>query len=530
MENKNFIIAIILSVVVMFVWTEFFAPKPQQISEQETATSKTESPANNEKLENVVKEETIPSVPAKAIGEENLKVTVTHPEKKGSITNNSLLLEYSSESGKITSSKIVAQRYASKEVDLNEGLAAGNYFPELSSVFGKEPGYKVEKSGKDFVVFSFESNGVTETKTVRILDNYLMEVTKKVVNGTTYSIPWTPSLSFNSQQENEAIFSSYRRKFDVVMGRSDGSQESCSDQKDIDKFLSSGNRVNWAGIDYGYFLFAVLSKEKDLEIEASIDKGKNLSSFTVYHEKKTLQPGEEQEVVFSLYYGTKERELLKKEELGLEKTISFGWTSFLSEPLLYALNFFYKYVGNYGIAIILLTLVVKLLLFPLSNASYKSMNRMKQLQPKIKLLQEKYKNDKESLNKETMLLYQKEGVNPLGGCLPMFIQMPVYIALYYMIQNAVELYNAPFLPFWLTDLSEKDPFYIIPVSLGAMMFIQTKLTPQQTDNKQAKIMMYTMPVVFTWISLVLPAGMTLYWFVNTLLGIAQQFYVTKKYQ
>jgi len=222
-------------------------------------------------------------------------------------------------------------------------------------------------------------------------------------------------------------------------------------------------------------------------------------------------------------------ELLKEEGVGLEKSVTFGWTGFLAEPLLIALNFFNGFIGNYGLAIIFLTIVVKLLMFPLSNASYKSMSKMRVLQPKIKELQEKYKKDKETLNKETMLLYQKEGVNPLGGCLPMFIQMPVYIALYYMIQNAVELYNAPFLPFWLTDLSEKDPFYIIPVSLGLLMFLQTKLTPQTMDNAQAKIMMYTMPVVFTWISLVLPSGMTLYWFVNTLLGIAQQLYVNKKY-
>ncbi len=529
MENKNFIIAIILSVVVMFIWTEFFAPKPQKQADPEEITTET------------VAGESVPAAAgepvqekqrtAESINESDLRVSsVIHPEKTGSITNGYLTLEYSSLTGKVTSSKIVAERYASKEVDLIDALAAGGYFPHLNSIFGDEPAYKVKNSGRDFVEFKYENNGVVEIKKIKLLDNYRVDVSKKVINGTEYAIPWTPSLNYKSQQENQEILSSYRRKFNVVMGRPDGEYESCSDQKDIDKFLSSGNRVNWAGIDYGYFLFAVLGRDKEYELDAEIDKGKNISRFTVHSERQVLQPGEEHEEVFSLFYGTKERKLLVKENLGLEKTISFGWTSFLSEPLLIALNFFYRYVGNYGIAIILLTIVVKLLLFPLSNASYKSMSKMKKLQPKIKQLQEKYKNDKETLNKETMLLYQKEGVNPLGGCLPMFIQMPVYISLYYMIQNAVELYNAPFLPFWLTDLSEKDPFYIIPVSLGALMFLQTKLTPQQTDNNQAKIMMYTMPVVFTWISLVLPSGMTLYWFINTLLGIAQQFYVTKKYQ
>jgi YidC/Oxa1 family membrane protein insertase len=528
MENKNFIIAIILSVVIMFVWTEFFAPKPQQVDKTDGQEKET---VVEEKVPAPLEEIIQPAEKtAESINSDELKVSVVHPEKTGSITNGYLTLEYSTLSGKVTSSKIVAKKYASKEVDLADAMAAGAYFPNLNSVFGNEPGYKVKRAGKDFVEFTYENKGITESKTIKLLDNYRIEISKKVANNTEYAIPWKPSLNFSSQQENESILSSYRRKFEVVMGKMGGEYESCGDQKDVDSFLSTGNRVNWAGINYGYFLFAVLSKEKDLEIEAEINKSKNLSRFSVSEENRLLQPGDEREAVFSIFYGTKERELLVKEDLGLEKTISFGWTSFLSEPLLIALNFFYKYVGNYGIAIILLTIVVKLLLFPLSNASYKSMNRMKKLQPKIKLLQEKHKNDKETLNKETMLLYQKEGVNPLGGCLPMFIQMPVYISLYYMIQNATELYNAPFLPVWLTDLSEKDPYYIIPVSLGILMFVQTKLTPQQTDNKQAKIMMYTMPVVFTWISLVLPAGMTLYWFVNTLLGIAQQFYITKKYQ
>ena len=155
---------------------------------------------------------------------------------------------------------------------------------------------------------------------------------------------------------------------------------------------------------------------------------------------------------------------------------------------------------------------------------------MKTLQPKMEELKKKYKNDKETLNKEIMLMYKKEGVNPLGGCLPMFIQMPVYIAYYQMLNNAVELYNAPFLPFWLTDLSAKDPFYILPLLLGGLMFLQQKMMPQQMDNQQAKVMMYTMPVVFTAMMFWLPSGLVLYILVNTVLGIAQQLYVNKKYK
>jgi YidC/Oxa1 family membrane protein insertase len=408
-------------------------------------------------------------------------------------------------------------------------LAEGSSFPEMSSVFGSEPGYEIESSDDSKVVLKYENGGITEIKTIEMLEDFKIRVAKKIINNTEGTLTWKPELRLSSQSENKELFSAYNRKFSIVAQRPGMEFDELEDNKDIDEYFSGGNTVDWIGINYGYFMFAVLSEDSVFSSKAEIDADSNKSTISAFLKEEVISPGNSFEKGFTVYYGTKERELLKKEDKGLEKTISFGWTSFLSEPLLLALNFFYEYIGNYGLAIILLTIVVKLLLFPLSNASYKSMSRMRALQPKIKELQEKYKKDKETLNKETMLLYQKEGVNPLGGCLPMFIQMPVYIALYYMIQNAVELYNAPFLPFWLTDLSEKDPFYIIPVSLGLLMFLQTKLSPQTMDNAQAKIMMYTMPVVFTWISLVLPSGMTLYWFVNTLLGIAQQLYVNKKY-
>ncbi len=527
--NKNFIVAMILSVAVMFIWSEFFAPKPdpEAIKKQQQA----EQEKTDEKApENITVTQT-PAAQAEAIAPAaQLSAEKKNPEETGSIRNEALELTYSTLSGKVTKSLITEERYKSKEVDLSVGLTQNAYFPEMSSVFGIEPAYELASKTDNSVVFSYENQGVTEQKTITLKDGFNITVSKTITNNGENPVEWTPSVSFDSQFENSDILSSYNKKFKIVAQNADGKFEEMDDSGDIKDFFEAGDRVNWIGVNYGYFIFAVLSPETKLHALADIDSKKNLSRFSATAEKIIVNPGESVTKEFELYYGTKERELLKQKEMGLEKTITFGWTSFLAEPLLLALNFFYGFLGNYGLAIILLTIVVKLLLWPLSNASYKSMNKMKALQPKIKELQEKYKDDKETLNKETMLLYQKENINPLGGCLPMFIQMPVYIALYYMIQNAVELFNAPFLPFWLTDLSEKDPYYIIPISLGVLMLLQTKFTPQTADNKQAKIMMYTMPIVFTWISLMLPSGMTLYWFVNTVLGIAQQFYINKKYK
>lgn len=532
MENKNFIIAIVLSVAVMFVWTEFFAPKPQPVETaqaengeagEKEAQKKTAEPAK-EDVE-MTAEVAKPLAPAGAAPQ----TEVSHPEQKGELSNNSLKLSYSSKKGKITASEIIREKYLSKEINLAVGLYEDHFIPEMSSVFSREPDYEVEKEGKDFVQFKYESGNVVERKKISLKNDFEMVVSKTVTNNSSSAIEWQPVLEVKSQFKNEDILSSIRKTFNIVMRKPGGIFEECDDEDEISEFLAGSSKVEWIGINYGYFLFSLLPGESTYSVEASIDDKKNLSQFSASFDKKILQPGESHTAEFKIFYGPKERELLVAHEAGLEDTVSFGWTGFLAEPLLLGLNFIYKYVLNYGIAIILLTLFVKMLLFPLSNASYKSMSKMKKLQPKMKELQEKYKNDKETLNKETMQLYQKEGVNPLGGCLPMFFQMPVYIALYYMIQNAVELYNAPFLPFWLTDLSEKDPFYIIPVALGLLMFFQTRLNPQQMDNKQAKIMMYGMPLVFTYISLQLPSGMTLYWLVNTLLGILQQVYVNKKY-
>ena len=524
--NKNFIIAMILSVAVMFIWSEFFAPKPDP-----EAVKKQQQEVSEKKVsENITVTQSANSPAAQTAPSARLSAEIKNPEETGNIKNDALELTYSTLGGKVTKSLIIEERYKSKEVDLSVGLTQNAYFPEMSSVFGTEPAYKLASKTNNSLVFSYENQGVTEQKTITLKDSFNITVSKTITNNSENSVEWTPSISFDSQFENSDILSSYNKKFKIAVQNADGKFEELEDNGDIKDFFETGDRINWIGVNYGYFIFAVLAPETGLHAFADIDSKKNYSRFSAFGEKTVINPGETVTKEFSVYYGTKERELLKQKEMGLEKTITFGWTSFLAEPLLLALNFFYGFLGNYGLAIILLTIVVKLLLWPLSNASYKSMNKMKALQPKIKELQEKYKDDKETLNKETMLLYQKENINPLGGCLPMFIQMPVYIALYYMIQNAVELFNAPFLPFWLTDLSEKDPYYIIPISLGVMMLLQTKFTPQTGDNKQAKIMMYTMPLVFTWISLMLPSGMTLYWFVNTLLGIAQQFYINKKYK
>jgi len=191
------------------------------------------------------------------------------------------------------------------------------------------------------------------------------------------------------------------------------------------------------------------------------------------------------------------------------------------------MKFFYSIIANYGVAILILTLLVRLLMFPLQHKAMKSMKRMQELQPHLKSLQEKYKDDKEKLNREMLSFMKTHKMNPMSGCLPILIQLPVFIALYKVLANSVELYRSPFM-FWITDLSMKDHYYILPLLMGGMMFVQQKMTPNPTmDPTQAKIMLYMMPVIFTVLMLNLPSGLTLYIMFSTLLGIVQQIATNK---
>ena len=227
----------------------------------------------------------------------------------------------------------------------------------------------------------------------------------------------------------------------------------------------------------------------------------------------------------SLYSGPQEQEKLEKIAPGLDLVVDYGWLTVIAAPLFWVLGAIHKLVGNWGWAIIGLTVLIKLAFFPLSAASYKSMAKMRVLTPKLMKLKETYGDDKQRLNQEMMDLYKREKVNPLGGCLPVLVQIPVFIALYWVLLGTVEMRNAPWLG-WITDLSVKDPYYVLPLVMGATMFIQTKLNPTPPDPIQAKVMLM-MPVIFTFMFLWFPSGLVLYWTVNNILSIAQQWQITR---
>jgi len=229
------------------------------------------------------------------------------------------------------------------------------------------------------------------------------------------------------------------------------------------------------------------------------------------------------------YVGPKEWRTFEKIHPDLVNSIEFGWFTFLSKPFFRVMLWIYDFVGNWGWAIILFTLLVKLILFPLSYKGMMSMNKMRDLAPKMKELKEKYGKDPAKMNQQTMQLYKKHGANPMGGCLPMLLQIPVFFALYRVLLNADELQGAPWIG-WITDLSDKDPFYILPILMGVSMFFQQKITPNtMTDPMQKKIFQW-FPVIMTFFFLTFPAGLVLYWLTNNLLSIAQQYFINISYE
>ncbi len=282
--------------------------------------------------------------------------------------------------------------------------------------------------------------------------------------------------------------------------------------------------VNWISYQTKYFVSGLIPEFPFESIKLS-SKGNNID-FIAGSQNFNLNANSNISLNNILFFGPKDIDILKSVTGDFEKNIDFGFFAVLAVPVLYALKMIYSVVGNYGLSIILVTVLIKLIFWPLTNKSYSSMKAMQVLQPQMQKIREKYKTDKEKLNKEIMQLYKTNRVNPLGGCLPMLVQIPVFFALYKVLYVAIELRHAPFI-FYINDLSLKDPYYITPVIMGITMFFQMKMSPTTLDPVQAKVMM-AMPVVFTFMFLNFPSGLVLYWLVNNLLTILQQYLVNKK--
>ncbi len=297
--------------------------------------------------------------------------------------------------------------------------------------------------------------------------------------------------------------------------------------KDIDKAsLKESVQGGWVAWLQHYFVTAWIPNKSEANVMATRkdSQGNYIIGFT--GPAITVAPGAKAETSATLYAGPKSQAVLKELSPGLELTVDYGILWFIAQPIFWLLQHIHSLVGNWGFSIIFLTMLIKGLFFPLSAASYKSMARMRAVAPKLAALKEQHGDDRQKMSQSMMELYKKEKINPLGGCLPIVVQMPVFLSLYWVLLESVEMRQAPFI-LWITDLSIKDPFFILPIIMGATMFIQQRLNPTPPDPMQAKVMKL-MPIIFTFFFLWFPAGLVLYWVVNNCLSISQQWYITRK--
>jgi YidC/Oxa1 family membrane protein insertase len=281
----------------------------------------------------------------------------------------------------------------------------------------------------------------------------------------------------------------------------------------------------WIAIIQHYFVAALLPPDKSPREFYARKLAEDLYSVGVIVPIGPVAPGASAPVVVPLYAGPQDQDHLEAVAPGLELVVDYGLLKVIAAPLFWVLRLFHNWMGNWGLAIILLTVVIKLLFFPLSAASYRSMAKMKLVTPRLMKLREQYADDKTKMNQAMMELYKTEKINPLGGCLPILVQIPVFIALYWVLFESVELRHAPFY-LWIKDLSAPDPWYVLPTLMMASMIVQTKMNPTPPDPVQAKVMMI-MPFAFGVMFYFFPSGLVLYWFVNNILSILQQWQITR---
>ncbi|MFK7160350.1 membrane protein insertase YidC [Marinospirillum sp. MEB164] len=282
----------------------------------------------------------------------------------------------------------------------------------------------------------------------------------------------------------------------------------------------------WAAMLQHYFISAWIPEPNETSLFSSrADRqGNNIIGFR--GQEQLLAPGQSLTLAAQTFIGPKVQSEMKQVAQHLDLTVDYGWLWFIAQPLFWLLDWFYGFVGNWGVAIILVTLVIKLAFFKLSATAYRSMANMRRVAPKLQRIKEEAGDDRQKLSQAMMELYRKEKINPMGGCLPILVQMPVFIALYWMLLESVELRHAPFM-LWIADLSMKDPYFVLPILMGVSMYLQQLLNPTPPDPMQAKIMKM-LPIIFTFFFLFFPAGLVLYWLVNNLLSILQQWYITHK--
>jgi YidC/Oxa1 family membrane protein insertase len=566
-EQRNLILAIVLSVTIIIAF-QYFYELPRIHETQRQQAQRAEQMAETAPSE-TAPEAVAPAPPGAPATAETARTQALATTERVAVANARLEGSLALTGGRIDN--LVLSDYRETTVPhspnvrlLNPPGAPNTYFAEFGWVAGDEdtavPGREAtwqadgEQVRPDQPVTLTWDNGenLRFSRTVALDENYMFTITQRVENTGDQPVTLHPYglISRWGTPETLGFFILHEGPIGVL----DGTLEEI-DYDDLreDGPIELSSQGGWLGITDKYWL-ASLVPDQESELLANfrhyLAEGQDRYQVDYLRPAMTVAPGDSVEVTDRLFAGAKEVNLLDAyaNELGIplfDRAVDFGWFYFLTKPIFHILHFFYQLLGNYGLAILLLTLLVKLLFYPLANKSYRAMSKMKKLQPDMMRLREQFSDDKMRMNQELMALYKKEQVNPMSGCLPIVVQIPVFFALYKVLFVSIEMRHAPFFG-WIQDLSAPDPtslfnlfgllpwdppaFLMIgiwPLLMGATMLLQTKLNPQPADPIQAKVMMF-LPLMFIFLFATFPAGLVIYWTWNNVLSIAQQWLIMKR--
>jgi YidC/Oxa1 family membrane protein insertase len=426
------------------------------------------------------------------------------------------------------SSVLIFDRSQKRQYFARTGLvsATGAELPNHTQAFSAS-----KNTANNSVVLTAEKNGVRLEKVFTLNEgSYVVDVRHTVKNTSAASADVTLYAEIvrdNGKLEESMFYSTFTGPALYTDAEKFQKVDFAEIEKNKAKLPGAQAQGNptWVAMVQHYFASAWIPStnfQRDLYV-GKLEN--NQYRIGVQTKLDAVSPGQEKSETLKLFVGPQEEKVLEKVAPGLELVKDYGWLTILAKPIFWLLEKIHSIVNNWGWSIILLTILIKLLFFPLSAASYKSMARMKVVQPRVLELKERYKGEPQKLNQAMMEMYRKEKINPLGGCFPVLIQIPVFIALYWVLLASVEMRAAPWLG-WIQDLAKPDPYFILPVIMAVSMFIQTKLNPTPPDPLQAKLMLF-MPIVFSVTFFFFPSGLVLYWVVNNILSIAQQWQINK---
>ena len=558
--EKRVILAFVLSFIVLVGWSLLFGPEKKETVKKGEITGKEAQEQVSKTIEPqdaTPPRDLAPPVPSEMPRKESRGLISREDEKEIEIDTPLYKVVFTNTGPTIRSFRLKKYRQSTDPnsdlielVSIKEGM--GDFllidFDSQLTPQNKKITYQVnekkillgqESSPKDLVFRAVNSGGVSINQVFRFYpDQYKIDLKVEVLNESREAVKGAFTADLRAfPPEGKKSYYSY---VGLVLLLDDELKE-IKTKKVSEENVVKG-QVDWLAYEDDFFISAIIPEGQ----VRGIFKGRLLPSGLLEGSYRppaiSISPYQSVSTVYTLYFGPRDMGILKQLGRKLDRAISFGWTDIIAKPLLYILRFFNQYIHNYGISIILLTILIKIVFWPLTHKSYKSMGEMKKLQPRIAKMREKYKDNKEQMNKEMMALYKTYKVNPMGGCLPMVIQIPVFFALFRILGNAIELRHAPF-ALWINDLSAPDrlfsfpfqipfmsPPYGIPVLtllMGASMFVQQKMTPTPGDPTQAKIMMF-LPLIFTFMFINFPSGLVLYWLINNILSIGQQYRIQQR--